>query len=83
MAYAFVMFSCVACGGMDVGNPHKVPSIRVSRGPDGRLRPDDDGDREPLCRRCVLEANQRAVARGEEPFVIPDGAYEPAGFEID
>lgn len=56
---------CFGCGRVFAFNPHRVPSIPI------------DGDRKPICRRCVEEINPRRIANGLEPIVPAPDAYDP------
>ena len=64
MGYMMLIAECINCGRTMTCNPGRVPSIRVN------------GVREPVCRKCIEEANPQRIAKGLEPFVIPEGAYE-------
>lgn len=46
-------------------NPIRVPSVRVN------------GEREPLCERCVYLASSIREANGLEPIHVHGDAYEP------
>lgn len=76
MGFELLIFNCVACGRRDTGNANALPSLRVSRGPDGKMRLDPDGLREPLCRHCANLVNENRVRDGLAPIPIADGAYE-------
>ena len=81
MGYMMLMFTCIACGGTDTGNPNKIPSLRVSiasKGPKkGKFQLNSGGKREPLCRMCVKIVNEKRISAGKEPFSIHPEAYEP------
>jgi hypothetical protein len=62
MAYA----ACFACKQPFSFNPHCVPSIRGA-----------SGEKEPVCGQCMEQANERRVARGEQPHPIHPEAYAP------
>jgi hypothetical protein len=64
MGYALMMGRCYACTRPFGFNPHKVPSITIQ------------GVREPLCKKCVEEANRRRKAGGLQEFKIDPQAYE-------
>ncbi len=64
MGYVQAISACVGCGKLFGYSPTKVPSIVVN------------GQREPICERCIEEANPIRVANGLPPIVILPGAYE-------
>lgn len=68
MSYAMVMSPCVICKAIFSYNPHKVPSIR---------RHHPDGKREPVCSRCMREANDERTRRGMPLLAIHPEAYNP------
>ena len=68
MSYAMVMSPCVICKAIFSYNPHKVPSIR---------RHHPDGKREPVCARCMREANDERARRGMPLLAIHPEAYNP------
>ena len=55
----------VGCGKIFAYNPHKVPSVIIK------------GEREPICRDCVNDANPLRIQNGLEPIQISPEAYEP------
>ena len=63
MGYALCMGTCLICKHTFTFNPVKVPSLRI------------DGTKEPICKSCIERANKEKVAKGIEPFIIPDDAY--------
>jgi hypothetical protein len=67
MGYAMVTSPCVVCKALFAYNPHRVPSIR--RHP--------DGPREPVCARCMREANDERARRGMPLLAIDPEAYNP------
>ena len=74
MSYAMLVFTCLICQRQDTGNPHKVPSLRVSI-VENRLQPDPRGTREPLCRDCAKIIREKQVAAGLDPAPIAPDAY--------
>lgn len=64
MGYVFCMGNCVHCGGLFSFNPDLVPSVVIN------------GTRQPVCRKCVLWANERRAAKGLKLFDVLPGAYE-------
>jgi len=63
--YVLCMSACVVCRKTFSFNPHRVPSTSAFT-----------GKREPVCRGCMDEINQRRAERGlPEHFIYPD-AYE-------
>lgn len=65
MSVAVVISPCFACKLPFSYHPHKVPSVLY------------DGQREPICQRCVEACNPRRIANGLQPIVPLPGAYEP------
>lgn len=65
MGFCFAFSNCAACRVPFAYNPLTVPSVRIK------------GVKEPICRGCVEEWNERMVAAGLKPHPIPDDAYEP------
>ena len=65
MGYALMYSPCFGCGAIFGFNPHKVPSIR------------HEGERRPICRRCVELVNPARVKNGLEPIVVHPDAYQP------
>ena len=57
--------TCFSCKQLFSFNPHKVPSIPI------------EGVRREICRDCVESVNPERIAKGLDPIVIRDGAYEP------
>jgi len=66
MGYAIVLGQCIGCGGMFTFNPHHVPSSRAIT-----------GQREPICRDCVIRINPLRIANGLKPIEPHPDAYEP------
>lgn len=60
------MAPCMSCHRTFSFNPNHVPSVR-------RI----DGVREPVCRACMVSANEIRVTRGLEPHPIRSDAYDP------
>jgi len=67
MGYAMGFSACFGCGRMFYYNPMRVPSF-----PDPKT-----GQREPICKECIAEVNQKRIATGREPFKINPDAYDP------
>ena len=65
MGYAQAFSECFGCKKFFAYNPHKVPSII------------HEGDRKPICRKCVEEFNPQRIENGLEPFKVDPNAYEP------
>ncbi len=65
---------CLACGRGFLFRPQFVPSLRVSRS-GGRWRLDENGQREPVCQRCVEAANAVLRDRGAPELVVVPGTY--------
>jgi hypothetical protein len=65
VGFVSAMSACFGCKQVFSYNPMRVPSVIVS------------GSREPICRRCVEQANPRRLANGLPPIVPLPGAYEP------
>ena len=66
MGYVSLIASCYTCGYLFTSNPSLVPVAVV------------EGERFPVCRSCVEQANPERVKRGLQPITILPGAYEPA-----
>jgi hypothetical protein len=64
MGYALATGSCLICKQMFTFNPVRVPSFRVR------------GSREPICRSCINDINQKRAAAGVHTFVIAPDAYD-------
>lgn len=58
--YASLIAPCWGCGQLVLGNPRTVPSK----------------DNQPVCKSCMTLVNQKRIAGGLAPFVIPNDAYE-------
>jgi hypothetical protein len=65
MSYMFVLGRCASCESPMTFNAERVPSVVV------------DGVREPICLRCVNEANPKRIAEGLPKIEVLPGAYEP------
>jgi hypothetical protein len=65
MAWMHAIGNCIFCGDIFDFNPNLVPSLVI------------DGEREPVCRACIEQANPMRVELGLEPITILPGAYEP------
>lgn len=68
MGYVFGMRLCYACGQTFTFSPTRVPSIPAHL--------TSTGEKEPVCRSCIEQANPERVKRGLAPIVILRGAYE-------
>jgi hypothetical protein len=66
MSFMMCIGPCCICGGVFGFNPDRVPSLRVR------------GEREPVCRDCMVAANAIREIAGLQPLVILDGAYDEA-----
>ena len=64
MAWVSVMGPCIGCRAIFTYSPTRVPSVRVN------------GEREPICQRCVDRVNPQRIANGLDPIVPLPGAYE-------
>lgn len=62
--FAIILGSCYSCQSLFSFNPHKVPSIRVN------------DVRQPICGRCMEDANEQRADRGLPPHPIHPDAYE-------
>jgi len=56
---------CIVCRNPFAFNPVRVPSLMV------------DGNREPVCRTCILRVNPLREAKGLPPIEILPDAYAP------
>ena len=65
MGYMIATGTCINCGRLFQFNPELVPSVRVK------------GNREPVCRACIEEANPKRKKHGLEEIRIQPGAYQP------
>lgn len=65
MGYIFAMSRCFGCDAVFQYNPDLVPSIPVN------------GERQPVCGRCVERVNPMRIENGLPPIVPLPGAYEP------
>ena len=77
MGYVSLIFNCIACNRRACGNPHKVPSLRVTPDEDGIAQVDPLGTREPLCEDCAKTVNENRAKAGLKPIEIAADAYEP------
>jgi hypothetical protein len=66
MGYALMFGPCISCRRVFSFNPLRVPSIRVN------------GEKEPVCRECIIAANPMRKKNGLAEFEIHPDAYEPA-----
>jgi len=69
-------FSCVLCDELDIANPFTVPSMRVTV-VKGKVHPDPELRRMPVCRTCARIVNDKRVAAGLEPNEIDPTTYKP------
>ena len=58
MGYMVITFFCANCGKPSMANPELVMSIPCRR-EGGRFVPDPEGQREPICRDCAVQALER------------------------
>ncbi len=65
MSYSIVIGNCCSCRKLFGFNPNYVPSVRVK------------GEREPLCRECIEDANPKRKDLGLPEIEIHPEAYEP------
>lgn len=65
MAWMYMMGACYSCKRPFSFNPERVPSLTIK------------GTREPFCQPCIDAANPARVAKGLDPIVPAEGAYEP------
>ncbi len=63
MGYAIMYGTCICCHKPFSFNPNFVPSIRIK------------GEKEPICKYCINEANSIRVEEGLEPISIHPQAY--------
>jgi hypothetical protein len=70
MSYVLTWSECFGCHRVFAYNPVHVPSIR------------HNGNREPICAKCVARANPERIKNGLEPIVIHPDAYEPIAEEL-
>lgn len=77
MAFVTAISSCLGCKRPFSYHPNLVPSFFALNG-----RPVAVGTpgatKEPVCETCLAKINAARHAKGLEPFVAPQGAYEPA-----
>lgn len=66
MGFVLVFGHCCNCSQFMKFNPIHVPSVRVN------------GKREPVCKKCVEELNEKRKLVGAEPWPIHPEAYEAA-----
>lgn len=64
MGYVTGYGQCIGCRTFFSFNPVRVPSVMI------------DGEKEPICLKCVEDANPRRIANGLVPIVPMPGAYE-------
>lgn len=61
--YATLAFLCAACGAQATANPNYVLSIpAVWDAQLGQYVPDEEGKRQPVCRRCAVRALERMAS---------------------
>ena len=65
MGYVMMHGFCLSCNKLFGFNPHKVPSYPIN------------GQREPVCKECIDEANPQRIANGLDPIIPDPTAYEP------
>ena len=64
--YMIAVSGCYVCGGMFSYNVDLVPSF-----------PDERGINQPICAKCIKTINEERAKKGNPPFTILPGAYEP------
>lgn len=74
MGYVSTVSTCFACKRAFCFNPHLVPSIPIGR---ESGRPEEGGDRRPICRDCATLANEARRASGLPTWDVSDEAYGP------
>ena len=65
MGYALMWSACVSCNKMMSYNPRWVPSVRIN------------DVRQPICLKCVEDANPIRIKKGLSPIVVNPQAYHP------
>jgi hypothetical protein len=65
MGFVFATGHCIVCGNLFTFAPDFVPSVRVN------------GEKEPVCKSCVENANPIRKKNGLEPIRVHPNAYEP------
>lgn len=65
MGYALCTSACLCCSRTFMYNPMRVPSFRVN------------GVREPICRQCFDDINEKRKAHGLPVFERHADAYDP------
>ena len=73
MSMVVAFSNCCACGNTFKFHPNLVPSLRMTDG-----LPDPNGQRTPVCKNCVIAANERRAKTGHALIPILPGAYEEA-----
>lgn len=69
MGAFFALGPCYCCKRLISFNPHRVPSIPANL--------TTTGEKEPVCRDCIMRANPDRKKNGLPLIEILDGAYEP------
>lgn len=64
MGYVLVTGSCICCKRVICFSPTKVPSLPIN------------GQREPICRECIVAANVVRKEKGLTEIRILPGAYD-------
>jgi hypothetical protein len=68
MAFMFCMAHCFVCGEKMIFNPDLVPSLPADVS--------GTGEKEPVCKKCIDEANPKRKNLGLPPIEILPGAYD-------
>ena len=71
MGFCNLIATCVGCNQVFTCNPDTVPVVV------------HNGERLPICRNCVAEANPERAKRGLPPISIRPDSYEPAAEYAD
>ena len=68
MAYMLCLGRCYTCHQFFHFNPDLVPSLPANL--------TSTGEKEPVCRGCILAANPKRIKNGLPPIQILPGAYD-------
>ena len=77
MGYAFLLFSCSACGATAHANPTLVMSV-LARWDGTEFVPDPNARREPICESCARQLLERFE---RERLPVPSVVRQPDYFE--
>lgn len=81
MGFVFAVGGCYICKRVFAFNPEFVPSYNPSQETNLELLKITKGKpegRQPICKTCILRANELRLKNGLEPLVIHPQAYELA-----